>query len=586
MALMTLASCARPLLQRPCLLLLVLAALAAPLATAAPLGGQDMLLYPPQVFGSPTLPAGNHSTNATEGRRAIDTINYSCINVASTMTALRLVTNGWVMKNTVKVYNIWVGAWTPAERQVVDYFVDHFDTTAWFHTTSAGYHGSDRAYTSDNVVLAGSYLLPSGSYQTLTDTINTIKAAASKFGFPIDPNGVYLVMPSREIAVSTAVLNNACGWHSAFGGIATATGASVPVQFGMVFDRDACRVQMAYPQGPATLRAQVLVSAVAHEIVEAMTDPNGGSGWKNPLTGYENADQCSYCFGTVTRDNTGAAFNQVVGPSQLRYLVQQNYDTRQGKCVSSSLRNTNVVQCGTTQTTETCPFGSCKTANSQCVAGVCRCVANACFVGGTCRLFPAPAQACAAPVLGAGVVLSPAQATYAVRTTVSVRCSTGQMPTASSMTCMSNGLWDKTVACTGAVSVPSPTVASPTVASTTGGWKLGAAGQSCSAVCGASCNAASATAIRSAATFEVIRKKLGGPACSQYLASTYAQDPSFYSAGICYYSSGSSTCAAADPNTRRICCTLLMPVGWAVFTLACSCLTFLFAVAFSLLSLC
>jgi hypothetical protein len=64
-----------------------------------------------------------------------------------------------------------------------------------------------------------------------------------------------------------------------------------------------------------------MVSVLAHEIDEAVTDPDLNA-WYD-ATGYENADKCAWTYGTTYKATNGAVANVRIGTRD--YLVQQNW---------------------------------------------------------------------------------------------------------------------------------------------------------------------------------------------------------------------------------------------------------------------
>ena len=83
---------------------------------------------------------------------------------------------------------------------------------------------------------------------------------------------------------------------------------------------------MTSPNGNAGVDG--MVSVVAHELEEALTDPNPSSGWTDS-NGAENADKCAWTFGSGLPQAANGAFynitlNGVNGPRN--FLVQRNLD--------------------------------------------------------------------------------------------------------------------------------------------------------------------------------------------------------------------------------------------------------------------
>ena len=71
-----------------------------------------------------------------------------------------------------------------------------------------------------------------------------------------------------------------------------------------------------------------MVSTIAHEIAEAVTDPEVSS-WKNNFS-TENADLCNRWYGKKYQQDW-EAYNTIFGDR--KYLIQGNYDHEIGKCV-------------------------------------------------------------------------------------------------------------------------------------------------------------------------------------------------------------------------------------------------------------
>ncbi len=84
--------------------------------------------------------------------------------------------------------------------------------------------------------------------------------------------------------------------------------------------------------------AEAVIDAVAHETVEATTDPQG-TAWMDP-NGYEVADKCEFGsqYGTPLGQSNDAPYNQVINGDD--YLIQEMWsnaaDGGQGQCVQTS----------------------------------------------------------------------------------------------------------------------------------------------------------------------------------------------------------------------------------------------------------
>jgi hypothetical protein len=81
--------------------------------------------------------------------------------------------------------------------------------------------------------------------------------------------------------------------------------------------------------------ADTEVSPTSHEIMEAITDPNGNTWYDS--SGYENGDECAYVYG-ATAGTAGHLYNQVINAKH--YLTQEEFSnldfaTTGGGCLPS-----------------------------------------------------------------------------------------------------------------------------------------------------------------------------------------------------------------------------------------------------------
>lgn len=84
----------------------------------------------------------------------------------------------------------------------------------------------------------------------------------------------------------------------------------------------------AYPTGVKA--ADIAINTSAHEINEAVTNPSGG-GWWDDSTGEENADICSWQFGTPLGGSGDTRWNQVLNGN--RYWLQGSWSNDGSRCV-------------------------------------------------------------------------------------------------------------------------------------------------------------------------------------------------------------------------------------------------------------
>jgi len=133
---------------------------------------------------------------------------------------------------------------------------------------------------------------------------------------------VYFVLTSSDVT-KTGFLTQYCGWHT------WATLANTNIKYSFVGDPTGpsmgnCAAQATSPNGNPGVDA--MLSVIAHELVEAATDPNL-TAWYD-TRGYENADKCAWTFGTTYLASNGSSANMTLGSHN--YLIQRNWINAQG----------------------------------------------------------------------------------------------------------------------------------------------------------------------------------------------------------------------------------------------------------------
>ena len=136
---------------------------------------------------------------------------------------------------------------------------------------------------------------------------------------PKDPKGVYFVLTSSDVTASSGFCTQYCGWHTH----GTISGSDIKYAFVGNPDRcpSACAQQTTGPNGNAG--ADGMASIVAHELEEAVTDPDLNA-WYD-TRGYENADKCAWQWGTTTTLSNGGTSNVTMGSDNMQFLIQMNW---------------------------------------------------------------------------------------------------------------------------------------------------------------------------------------------------------------------------------------------------------------------
>jgi hypothetical protein len=231
---------------------------------------------------------------------------------------------GPVMLGTVSVYYIWYGDWTGnSATTILTDLASNIGGSPYFNINTTYFDGS-KNYVSNSVVYGGSTTdnYSRGTDLSDADVQNIVTSAISAGKLPGNPNGVYFVLTSQDVAENSGFCTNYCAWHS----YGTITGTNIKYAFIGNADRCpyACEAQTTSPNENAG--ADAMASVIAHELEEAVTDPNLNA-WFD-MSGDENADKCGWTYGTVARASNGSFYNMILGARQ--YLIQQNWVNASG----------------------------------------------------------------------------------------------------------------------------------------------------------------------------------------------------------------------------------------------------------------
>ena len=231
---------------------------------------------------------------------------------------------GPVIVTGTNVYVIWYGNWPSGNttQPILTSLLSSIGGSPYFNINTTYYNGSNVRV--QNVVTYKTSTTDSYSQGTsLSDAgVLAVVNRAINGGLPNDPNGVYFVLTSGDVAETSGFLTQYCGWHD------NGTVNGHDVKFSFVGDASrnlgVCAEQTSSsPNGnPA---ADAMASVVAHELEEATTDPDLNA-WFD-TRGYENADKCAWTFGTTYTSN-GALANMKLGTRD--YLIQRNWVNASG----------------------------------------------------------------------------------------------------------------------------------------------------------------------------------------------------------------------------------------------------------------
>jgi hypothetical protein len=231
--------------------------------------------------------------------------------------------------NPVTAYYIWYGNWSgnSAVTILTDFIQDIAPSP--YYNINTTYYNSSNAHVVNSVTYGGSTTDNYSRGTSLSDSgvQGVVSDAITSGRLPNNPSGVYFVLTSADINESSGFCTQYCGWHT-YGTIA---GSNIKYSFVGNPARciSSCAAQSVGPNGNAG--ADGMASIIAHELEEAVTDPNINAWYEGRYQ--ENADKCAWTFGSTYTVN-GAAANMRLGNRD--YLIQQNWvNALGGYCAKS-----------------------------------------------------------------------------------------------------------------------------------------------------------------------------------------------------------------------------------------------------------
>ena len=259
---------------------------------------------------------------------------------AGVATTSNISQHGGPVMISPNVYVIYYGNWastsctdsftqnTNSTSAIINDFISSVGTSSWYGINMQYYSGTTtKTYVTNVVNYAPSKcILDNYSQGASLDAAGkpqvsaVVDFALSNNNLPVDANGIYFVIPSKDVAVS-GFLTSFCGYHSYYN---PTVSPLTSVKYSFVGDASnslgSCAGQTASSpnSNPA---ADALISVLAHELVETVSDPMLNA-WYDAL-GSENADKCAWTFGTTSAATGGGVKNMHIGSRD--YLVQQNW---------------------------------------------------------------------------------------------------------------------------------------------------------------------------------------------------------------------------------------------------------------------
>ena len=272
----------------------------------------------------------------------------SAASVAAGLGAVTYQPGGTVISQP-NIYVIWYGNWptkscsqedgssTPA---IVNNFLGSLGESDWnkINTTYYQFINDKKTFVQPTAEVQGC-VVDTGSLGLSLDGLgntnpqvsDVVDHALSTKSLETDPNGVYLVLTASNVSV-TDFMTNLCAYHYFYDTPQTT------IKYAFIGDAStnlaSCAPQVSLsPNGnPA---ADAMVSVIAHEFVEAVSDPIGQS-WYDQA-GFENADKCAWTYGKASKTANGSFANMTLGDRQ--YLIQQNVAANTNTCILSLKTN-------------------------------------------------------------------------------------------------------------------------------------------------------------------------------------------------------------------------------------------------------
>jgi len=235
---------------------------------------------------------------------------------------------------TPTVYLIWYGNWnqnngsdTITGQQIIRDFV-HGLNKSNYYIINASYGTPTGSVTLSASEYVDNYSHGSRISDSAVQAIVSQAIASGKLGLP-NPDGLYFVLTSSDVAERSGFCSKYCGWHT------SGTISFTNIKYSFVGNASrclsACAAQTTGPNGNAGVDG--MVSVIAHELEETNTDPNPTSGWADSR-GSENGDKCAWTFGSLLSGPANAQYNMTLPTQSNRtrnYLVQRNLDVN-SKC--------------------------------------------------------------------------------------------------------------------------------------------------------------------------------------------------------------------------------------------------------------
>ena len=213
-----------------------------------------------------------------------------------------------VLTGNVNVYYLYYGNWTESQKDILEHFMTNIGDSDWYKINKRYYYQASEH--SPMVPVNGSVTLKKtvvdfysrGLHLRGNDLPLLIQEKINSGQLPEDSSAVYFVLTSGDVRESVrpdlgraSFCSSYCGYH-----VSWELESGTRIFYAQVGNPTACLSGCAptmnsviSPNGD--IGVDGMISAIAHELVEAITDPVSDiysmRSWQDS-TGYENGDKC------------------------------------------------------------------------------------------------------------------------------------------------------------------------------------------------------------------------------------------------------------------------------------------------------
>lgn len=294
-------------------------------------------LSPADGGTSTGLPWINNDDQAAEAAWIAKTSSPAARATVLAANPISFHTGGSVYAGNVAIYPVWVGTWTSTRQTLWNKVLSNLVTALGTSTSNTGaanqVFATNLGYFTSTGNVAPTLTWPQASTPTspiaasgnITDAqvagfISTA-LTAGKVPTPASAGGrkpIYVYIGANNTYLSSGFGTAYCGWHS-YGTIGGTNVPYIAIQDFTSTYLSACAAQTRFsPNGDVYVDA--MTSILVHEIDESLSDPLLNA-WYD-VNGAENADKCSWTFGSKTLSNN-YYYNYTSGG--FKYLIQRNW---------------------------------------------------------------------------------------------------------------------------------------------------------------------------------------------------------------------------------------------------------------------